>query len=221
MGISLGSPGPHGFRARFLTWITACVSTPRFFININGELVGFFSSERGIRQGDPLSIYLFILVMELLYMVLSKKTTEDPNFAFHWRCHQTRTAHLCFADDQMLFCGGSTHSALMLKEALSTFSSLSGLTPNQGKSNVFVAGDNVELKAAICDIFGFAMGSHPVKYLGVPLITTRLSLVDCKILVDRLIARTQSWTSKALSYAGHLQLIQSVLFNIQVHCDRL
>lgn len=52
----------------------------------------------------------------------------------------------------------------------------------------------------------------PVHYLGVPLIS------DCKVLVDRIIARAKSWTSRALSYAGRLRLVKYVLFSIQVQC---
>ena len=50
------------------------------------------------------------------------------------------------------------------------------------------------------------------KYLGVPLISTRLSHIDCQPLLDKIIARTQSWTSRSLSFAGRLQLISSVLY---------
>ena len=66
----------------------------------------------------------------------------------------------------MLVCGGTTQATMVLKEVLTVFSSLSGLIPNHAKSTVFVAGDNEALKASICDIFGFTLGSLPVKYLG-------------------------------------------------------
>ena len=65
-----------GFPTRFINWIRVCLSTSKFSININGELVGFFSSSRGLRQGDLLSSYLFVIIMELLSMMLNKKTSE-------------------------------------------------------------------------------------------------------------------------------------------------
>ena len=56
-----------------------------------------------------------------------------------------------------------------------------------------------------------------MKYLGVPLISTRLSHCDCQPLVDKLLARIQEWTSRSLSFAGRLQLLTSVLYNIQMY----
>ena len=205
------------FPPRFTTLIKACVTTPRFSINLNGELVGYFSSNKGLRQGDPLSPYLFAIIMDFLSMVLGKKTSEDLRFSFHWRCLNTKTTHLCFADDLILFCGGSSQAASVLHEALSTFTAHSSLQPNRSKSSVFVVEDNEGLHNFICDLFRFIKGDLLVKYLGVPLITTRLTSDDCKILVERMVALIHNWTSKSLSYAGRLQLIQSVLFSIQVH----
>ena len=80
-----------------------------------------------------------------------------------------------------------------------------------------IARMDAHYRNGILDIFGFPEGSLPVKYFGVPLITTRLTSNDCKILVERMVARVKCWTSKFLSYAGRLQLIQSVRFSIQVY----
>ncbi|KAI3472119.1 hypothetical protein Pfo_029607, partial [Paulownia fortunei] len=59
-------------------------------------------------------------------------------------------------------------------------------------------------------------GKLPVRYFGVPLITSRLRANDCKALVDKITARVRSWTNKSLSYAGRVKLAQSVLFSIQI-----
>ena len=58
------------------------------------------------------------------------------------------------------------------------------------------------------------MGSLPVRYLGVPLVTRKLTANDCAPLVEKITARIKGWVAKSLTYVGHLQLIQSVLFSV-------
>ena len=70
--------------------------------------------------------------MELLSMVLSKTTSENPTFAYHWRCHQTKTTHLCFTDDLMLFCGHYT-SCTSSQGSFVNFLRIIGLDPKLGQ----------------------------------------------------------------------------------------
>ena len=88
---------------------------------------------------------------------------------------------------------------------------------NFQKSAMFLAGVNDDVKNDLLNITGFSLGRFPMKYLGVPLISTRLSHCECQPLLDKIMARIQSWTSRSLSYAGILQLIASVLHSIQVY----
>jgi hypothetical protein len=60
-------------------------------------------------------------------------------------------------------------------------------------------------------------GRFPVRYLGVPLISTRLSAANCSVLLEKIMGRINSWISKKLSFAGRLQLLNSILYNIQVY----
>ena len=86
---------------------------------------------------------------------------------------------------------------------------------NSAKSELFHTGVSRQDVEAIQQTTGFKIGKLPVRYLGVPLITRRLSVGDCVVLIEKITARINSWTSRFLSYAGRLQLIQSVLFSIQ------
>lgn len=60
-------------------------------------------------------------------------------------------------------------------------------------------------------------GVLPVRYLGVPLISSRLSAEDCRMILEKISRRIGSWTSKNLSFAGRLQLLTSVMFSLQVY----
>jgi mannosylglycoprotein endo-beta-mannosidase len=199
-----------------LNWIKTCITTVHYTININGELHGFFQSTRGIRQGDPLSPYLFVLAMEGLSGIIHQNISNGK-FQHHWRCKATNITHLCFADDLMMFCHADVDSISMLKASLDRFSSLSGLYINLAKSSLYLSSIDGRLRSCIADNIGIQETMLPVRYLGVPLISTRLTHTDCIPLVERIIARIKLWTSSSLTYAGRLQLIKSVLFSIQVY----
>lgn len=82
-----------------------CVSTPSYSLRINGGIVGFFKGKRGLRQGDLISLFLFVLCIEYLSMRLNKATLHD-NFNFHPRCEKLKISHLTFVDDLMIFARG-------------------------------------------------------------------------------------------------------------------
>lgn len=74
-----------------------------------------------------------------------------------------------------------------------------------------------EVKQEILRVTGMQEGTLPFKYLGVPLSTQRLNVMQCQFLVQKLLARISGWAVKLLSYAGRVQLIKSVLFEIQMY----
>lgn len=199
-----------------IRWITTCITTVHYTMNINGELHGFFQGTRGIRQGDPLSPYLFVLAMEGLGGII-KQSVQHSAFKYHWRCKPTNITHLSFADDLMLFCHADLESIMVLKSSLDKFSTLSGLTINLAKSSLYLSGIDRTMRSRISDHIDIQDKTLPVRYLGVPLLSSRLTHTDCMPLVERITARIQLWTSSSLTYAGRLQLIKSVLFSIQVY----
>ena len=76
------------------------------------------------------------------------------------------------------------------------FERFSGLQVNKQKGVVFLTGVNDDVKYDLLNATGFSLGSFPLKYLGVPLISTRLSHSDYQPLLDKIMARIQSWTSR-------------------------
>lgn len=87
----------------FLSWLHACVCTTSFSLGFNGSSYGFFKGRRGLRQGDPLSPYLFVLAMNCLSISLNRAARQG-NFQYHAKCMRSKLTHLCFADDLLIFC---------------------------------------------------------------------------------------------------------------------
>lgn len=197
----------------FIKWIKACITTAMFSVKVNGSLCGYFKSGRGLRQGDPLSPYLFVLTMEVLSIILHKGSTQ-PSFKHHWRVKADDIAHLCFTDDLLVFCNGDLQSVRIMHSCIMEFSQYSDL-PNAAKSHCYLANVTNDERDAIISCLGYFLGTLPVKFLGVPLITSKLSHQDCIPLIQKITARVSSWTNCTLSYSGRLQLIKSILFSIQ------
>ncbi|KAL0294090.1 UNVERIFIED_CONTAM: hypothetical protein Sradi_6903600 [Sesamum radiatum] len=82
------------FPNRFILWVEQCITTASFSISLNGTVHGFFPGTRGLRQGDPISPYLFVLVMESLHLLIKSTVQNDANFQFHWRCKEMDCAPL-------------------------------------------------------------------------------------------------------------------------------
>ena len=113
-----------------------------------------------------------------------------------------------------MFSHADVASVSIIKEVLETFTTQSGLSINNAKSSLFLSGVNEATKEDIKSMLGFNPMAPPVTYLGVPLLTKRLTKSDCVLLLDKITARIKLWTTASLSYAGRLQLIKSTLFSM-------
>jgi hypothetical protein len=154
--------------------------------------------------------------MEVLSSLLVDAVGSIPRFGFHPRCQVLGLTHLCFANDLLIFSAANSDSISIILVVLKDFEEITGLKANPLKSSVFCSGLSDMVKQEILSLLQMVEGKLPVRYLGVPLITSRLTAPDCEGLVAKFTARIDSWCSKHLSFAGRLQLISSILFSIQV-----
>ncbi|XP_062075579.1 secreted RxLR effector protein 78-like [Humulus lupulus] len=114
------------FPVRFIKWIMTCLENTSYYLLLNGRVQGKFKGEKGLRQGDPLSPLLFVLIMEYLTRRL-QLAALDTSFRYHPMCKSLNLLSLCFADDSLLFCKGSMVIVRVIKSALEEFSAITGL----------------------------------------------------------------------------------------------
>lgn len=160
----------------FTNWIVQCITTTSFSIKVNGELCGFFRGSRGLKQGDPLPPCLFIMAMEV-YSNMINSSFDAGLIGFHLLGRNPKVSHLVFAEDIIILFDGTAGSLQGIASYLGSFQRLSGLSMNKHKTDLFTAGLNSE-EAESLNIFGFQMGSLPIRYLCLPLLHRKLRKAD-------------------------------------------
>ena len=159
-----------GFREKWIVWIKWCISIASFSILINVSPVRFFNSSRGLRQGDPLSLYLFVMGMEALSLLIDKAVVGGYLSRYKFKGRDKReglVSHFLLADDTLIFCNDSEDQMVYRSRILAWFEALSELRINLDKSFLFPVGrvDNTERMAAE---LGCKIGLLPTVYLGMP-----------------------------------------------------
>jgi hypothetical protein len=187
-----------------------CVETSSYFVAVNGNLFGFFEGKCGVRQGDPLSPYLFIVCMKYLSWMLNVASQKD-DFHFNPKCSSLGLSHFAFADDILLLCRCDLPSMNILFKQLLVFGRMSKLVINANKSSIFFSGVGEAAKHDILQHKGFCEGSFPFKYLGMPLSPHMLLASQFYPLLHKLEACIRSWMGKHMSYTSRFELIHSVL----------
>lgn len=198
----------------FVRWVMECVSSPSYSISINGNVHGFFKGKRGLRQGDPLSPFLFILCLEYLSRLIQMRT-DNSEFNYHPKCGALKITHLAFADDLMLMARGDSISIGILLDCLRDFGLCSGLHLNISKSNIYMAGLGVSCAEDILSTTHLPLGTLPFRYLGIPMAAAALKAMDFWPLFDSINSYLNVWKGTSLSYAGRVELIRSVLQGVK------
>ncbi|GKU91977.1 hypothetical protein SLEP1_g5773 [Rubroshorea leprosula] len=184
----------------------------------NGEELPYFQPKRGLRQGDPLSPYLFIMVMEKLSHMIMSRLQEHKWTPFRLSHGGLTLSHLFFADDLMLFGKASITQIETIIDCLSEFARRSGLEINLGKSKLFVSPN---IQGQLANSFSSACGiplTHDLGiYLGVPIIHGRFKASNYKYILEKMQIKLAGWKQKSLSLAGRRTLVQSVTSSIPTY----
>ncbi|GJX09888.1 RNA-directed DNA polymerase, eukaryota, reverse transcriptase zinc-binding domain protein [Tanacetum coccineum] len=181
-----------------------CETSKRY--NNDGESGGKGLKQGAPRQGDPMSPYLFTIVMEVFNLIIQQKISENDDFKYHHRCKSLKITHLCFADDLLVLCHGDVGSVKVIQQALDVFSNVSRLYPNSGKSTIFCGSMDRVAIDNILAILPFKRGKLLVIYLGVPLVAKKIEIKYCKSLIDKTVTKDIKRIFKAFLWNhGELQ----------------
>ncbi|GJU75866.1 RNA-directed DNA polymerase, eukaryota, partial [Tanacetum coccineum] len=199
-----------GFGQIWCNWIRGTLNSAKASILINGSPSKEFSCYRGLKQGDPLAPYLFILVMESLHLSFSR-VVDEGLFKGIQLPGSISISHLFYADDAM-FIGEWSHENLKgIINILKSFFLASGLQINILKSQLLGVGVPRHVVEHAASSIGCSIMSNQFRYLGVMVGECSSSLKAWDDVILKLRSRLSKWKVKTLSIGGRLTLLKYVL----------
>ncbi|KAA3470829.1 reverse transcriptase [Gossypium australe] len=201
-----------GFASRWIELIMKCITTASYAVIINGNRGRNFQPTRGLRQGDPLSPFLFLICSEGL-STLMRSAMRNGLVKGAKACRRgPEISHLLFTDDCILFGEATEKGAKVVKDILKEYESCSGQCVNFNKSTIFYSTNTrEESKDLVSTLLGVRSSSSPEKYLGLPSIVGRRKKEAFSNLVDSIAVRIDAWSTRLLSQGGKEIFIKSVL----------
>jgi len=204
-----------GFGPVWCDIISGLLATSSTQVLLNGSPGEKIHHQRGLRQGDPLSPMLFILVMDVLCHLVKKAADEQLLQPLARRALQHRIS--LYADDVVLFLRPSASDIEITLDILQLFGNASGLTTNLQKSSVLPIQCNEEDKIVLQDSLPCQVSEFPCKYLGVPLSPYKLTKAQAQPIIEKIADRLPSWKADLLTKAGRTILVQYVLTSMLVY----
>ena len=200
------------FPDNIIKLIMSCISTSSLSVLVNGCALDPFNPSRGIRQGNPLSPYLFILCMEYLGFLIEKKCSNGTWCSLKASLGNIKISHLFFVDDLILFAKATNEIGDVISEVLRDFCLESGQKISCAKSRIYFSPNiGADLKEEICDKLGMFETNNFGKYLGFPLKDKGAPRRQFDFVADRVMKKLAGWKTKFLSFARRAILVKSVM----------
>ena len=201
-----------GFGAKIVAVIMRCISTPSFSVVINGRVGGKIAPTRGLRQGCPLSPYLFLICAEGLSALIRGQERLGLWRGFACCSGAPKISHLLFADDSLLFCEASEGNFRAIRGVLEVYERGSGQMVNLEKS-MFCCSPNVGCvgEELASSWLGIPVVSELESYLGLPVRVGRRKVLLFSNITDRVQKQLRSWRAKVFSAGGREVLIKAVV----------
>ncbi|GKV29684.1 hypothetical protein SLEP1_g38589 [Rubroshorea leprosula] len=205
-----------GFCATWREWIQECLNSSSVSILINGSPTNQFPVNKGIRQGDPLSPFLFVIVAEGLNGLMSSAVDKERYKGVGIGNGDAMVTHLQFADDTIFFGDATEDNIRVIKCIVRTFELVSGLKINFGKSQLIGVGVDQNWSAKMAYQLCCKEGKLPFKYLGIPIGGNHRRKAMWQPMVESVRKKLASWKGRYLSMGGRITLINSVLSSLPV-----
>ena len=203
----------YGFGKQFLQWIRTILKNQQSCVLNGGITTPYFKLERGTRQGDPISAYLFILVLEIFFKIVK----ENPNIK-GLNIFNHEFLYSAYADDTTFFIKDKT-SALEIIRCLNMFSKYSGLKPNTSKCEIAGIGVLKGAKVALCGMQSVDLRNESIKILGTYFSYDK-ELEQSKNFVEH-ISQIQNvlkmWRMRQLSLEGRITVFKSLAVSKIIH----
>lgn len=209
--------GAYGFENMWIEWIFSMISTPNFSILVNGTPTGTFNATRGIRQGDPISPFLFILAVEGLGRKIKKELRDKKIKGIKLWGNNLPITHQQFVHDVMLFGEASLKQVRNFKRVLEVFMKALGMEINKEKSCTFIFNSPNSIKAHLTRVLGFRQGNLPTKCLGIQLDLNPNRMKSWQSTLEKIKKRLASWSFRSLNVASRIVLLKSVLLSIPIY----
>jgi hypothetical protein len=203
----------------WINLIMGCVKSVSYSILVNGQPVGNIKPSRGIRQGDPLSPYLFLLCAEALSAMLTRAEKKRVLTGVPTSKKGPTLSHLFFADDGLIFCKANSVEWRRLTRILEKYEVASGQKLNKEKTSIFFRRNtSPEKRMEITQLSGLQATESYDKYLGLPTLVGKSRTQAFASIKDRIWNCINNWKTKFLTQAGKEILIKAVVQAIPTYC---
>lgn len=200
-----------GFGNIWRKWIMSCVTSVRYSVRLNGNMLEPFYPTRGLREGDPLNPYLFLFIADGLSNILQRRRDERQIQPLKVCRSAPGVSHLLFADDSLLFFKAEVIQATRIKEALDLYERCTGQLINPKEcSLLFSALCPQERQDGIKAVLQVERTCFDDKCLGLPTPDGRMKAEQFQPIKERFEKRLTDWSERFLSLAGKEALIKSV-----------
>jgi ribonuclease HI len=201
-----------GFANRWIRLLMTCVRSVSYSILINGHPHGKIVSSRGLRQGDPLSPYFFILCAEAMSSLLHFNARVGSISGISIARGGPTITHLFFADDSVLFCRANIKEWGKNQDVLECYEAAPGQKINREKTSLFFSWNTKPaIRTILLGAVGVASTQRYETYLGLPALIGRSKMSVFQGIKGRIWARLHGWKEKFLSHAGKEILLKAVI----------